>query len=108
MPVIQFVNANSAVNMNTDFVFIADGAVPITVILPLCSSLPTGKVIVIKRSEGDLGGSGNANFLVFTSGGDIIRNHGTPGCCITVLVGSTPDQGKLSLVTDGVSTWYAW
>ena len=111
LPVIQLINSGATfiVNDTTDIVAIGDGSYIPTLLLPACTSVPKGKVIVFRRSMyNPPGPAANGNYIVTAAGTDIIKAYTvTPGSTTTIIPNSI-GFGILRITNDGVSMWYGW
>jgi hypothetical protein len=110
LPVFQYINtgATFSININTDVVIVANGQYTSpTLVLPACSTVGSGKVIIIKRDRVTSTGAANANFFLTTSGSDLVHHNSTATNSLTIYSTSYPDNGVVRLVTDGI-TWYVW
>lgn len=104
LPVFQYVSGSTAVNTNTDIVILSSSAASWTMTLPLCSSVPVGKVIVIKRVLTGAYGY----YYVNSSGSDVIESYNAGASTSIQVLGTVPQQSVVRLVSDGVSIWYVW
>lgn len=106
LPVFQYFSNSGTINATTD-VAILYSSIPLfsSYQLPACSSVPVGKVIIIKELYSSVTG---VNYYVNSFGSDLINAYGpTPTSSYNVSPSSTT-AGVCRLVSDGVSNWYVF
>ena len=103
MPNIEYLNVVDTVSASTDLGLIIPNGTAANIYLPLISSVPKGKVIVLKRS----GSSTLGNYLINGSGSDMIEYISGSAAVFNVTL-SVGFVGVIRLVSDGISKWYIW
>ena len=106
LPVFQYFSNSGTINANTDVV-ILDSSIPSysNYQLPPCSSVPVGKVIVIKVLFTGITG---VYYNVNSSGTDLIHIYASAPVSTYVVCPCYPMIGIARLVSDGASNWYVW
>jgi hypothetical protein len=104
LPVFQYFFAPGSINSTTDIAIIdSTVATGSNFQLPLCTSVPVGKVIIVKKIIVGPTWYYNLN----ASGGDLIIAVGTPPSQ-TLVVNAGIYLTSCHLVSDGISNWYVW
>lgn len=104
LPVFQYLSTSGTINPGTDIVILAS-SIPASsnFTLPVCTSVPIGKVIIVKWDHT----GGLLTYNINTFGSDLLHGFGPPATTYSVWSGN-PTLGIMRLVSDGVSNWYAF
>lgn len=107
LPTWQNLSSSAIINPTTDFVYIAFSSSIPTFTLPACSSVPQGKVLIIKRERCN-GSVFAGNFNLAAQGSDLIFHFACVSNLLNVYTGAYPNNGVVRLISDGVSIWHEW
>lgn len=103
LPVFQYFSNSGTINATTDVV-ILDTLIPSfsNYQLPACSSVPIGKILIVKlKSNGSL-----TYYNVNAAATDLIHSYGPTPVSSYSVCPCNPTLGVVRLVSDGVSNWY--
>lgn len=108
LPNWQVVSSSTTISPTTDFVYISHGLTSPNFVLPLCSSVPKGKILILKRTR-IIGSTVAANFQITSQGSDVIVSwFGVGSSAQVYTIGNPYENGTIRLISDGVSNWLEW